>query len=154
MTRNGYPEGYIGQHTLFDRRVMQQEPKSKKWREHPGMLIIMPESDEKALHRELPGLPLPSKKLAMRALQHLHSLPPDFGRLEMFRSVTHLMHDLADRHPQSQVGAEAATFAEHFQNQQIFFGRALRKDEEEEILYLRSIALSMAENGEGPDRVS
>jgi len=59
MTRSGYPEGYIRQHTLFERGKMTT-PEAKQWRLHSGMQIIMPESDEKALHRELNGLPLPS----------------------------------------------------------------------------------------------
>ena len=133
MNRVGYPEGYIGQHTLFERRVMQSQPEAKAWRNHLGMTVIMPESDEKALHRELPGLPLPSKKLARRALKHLQSLPEEYGRLNMFKSVTYLMHDIADRRFDSPIGLEAAVFAEHFQNQQIFFGSALTQAEEFEI---------------------
>ena len=137
MTREGYPSGYVGQHTLFERRVMQSQPMSREWRRHPGMLVIMPEVDEKALHRELDGLPLPSRKLATRALRHLQVLPEEFGRLEMFQSVTHLMHDIADRYSDSPRGAEAAIFAEHFRNQQIFFSRALTKSEEDEVLFDR-----------------
>lgn len=133
MTRSGYPEGYIGQHTLYERQVMEARKTAKRWRNHPGMLIMMPESDERALHRELDGLPLPSFHLANRALKHLNLLPPDtFGRLEMFNSVTNLMHDIATRYSDNEHGLEAAIFAEHFENQRTFFGRALTKAEEDE----------------------
>jgi len=126
-------EGYAFQHTLFERETMLPQPEARAWHYHPGMAVIMPEVDKKALHRELPGLPLPSKLLARRALLHLDSLPPDYGRIDMFYSVTHLMHDIADRQPDSWRGAEAAIFAQHFENQKAFLGGALNKQQENDL---------------------
>ncbi|GEM_PF-1864079 len=151
MTRKGYPEGIIGQHTLFEARTMNERRYSKMWRRHPGMLVMMPEEDEKWLHREMSGLPRPSKFLALRALDHLAALPHDLGRLEMFNSVTNLMHDIADRWPHTTIGTEAEIFGTHFQNQKTFFRRALTKQEEDEILLLQRLAVDLAESPESPN---
>ena len=126
-------EGYVFQHTLFERETMLPQSDARAWHNHPGMVVIMPDVDKKALHRELPGLPLPSKLLARRALLHLESLPVDYGRIDMFHSVTNLMHDIADRQPDSWRGAEAAIFAQHFEDQKAFFGGALNKQQENDL---------------------
>jgi hypothetical protein len=150
MTRKGYPEGIIGQHTLYEARVMNERKYSKLWRAHPGMLVMMPEEDEKWLHRELPGLPRPSMLLAFRALDHLTRLPDHLGRLEKFTSVTNFMHDLADRWPHTPIGEEARVFGEHFQDQKTFFRRALTKKEEDEVLLLQKLAVDLADTSKPP----
>ncbi len=127
------PEGYIRQHTLFERTTFNEMPLAKRWRSNPSMILIMPEVDEKALHREMEGLPLPSRHLAQRALSHLMRLPNELGRMQRFCSVKALLWDIADRYDSSEASHEALVFATHLETQSDFYSRVLTAEEEREL---------------------
>lgn len=127
------PEGYIHQHTLFEKKTFNSQAISKRWRQNPAMILIMPKLDEEALHAELTGLPRPSRDLAKMALFHLSLLPPEFGRKQRFESVTDLLWDASGRYAHTPIGQEAELFAGHLQAQLAFYDRVLSAEEEREL---------------------
>lgn len=132
------PEGYIYQHTLFERQTFNKCLPSKRWRQNPAMILPMPMEDEQALHRYLEGLPLPSNALAQCALKHLYALPPIYGRMERFIGVQGLMRQIARTHRRDSRGREARIFAEHFEAQRDFYSNVLTADEERQLGVFRN----------------
>lgn len=134
------PEGYIHQHTLWTRRTFNQQQYSRQWREHPGMILLMPEKEEKQLHlafekieRFKPyqsGLPLPSRDLARLALNYLNGMDLEIGRKRRFERLASYMRDIANSTNGKTQAAEAKLFADHFAIQLDFYDNVLTAKEE------------------------
>jgi hypothetical protein len=137
------PRGYIHQHTLWTRATFEARPDSKLWRNNDAMIMLMPRTNERNLHKDLlkiypdryGGLPAPSIRLTRLALIHLNALDPDLlGREQRFESITRYMGGLASSTIGPVQAAEAKLFAEHFEKQLDYYkNNTLTAEEEREL---------------------